>query len=121
MRAHNVHVGDVYQISISGRPAQVRIMQALPAGGYHAVNVKTGRAIRLRSGRRLKYNVTLFEEAKARYADLAAGNDPGESTRPVQSGDFDGCEAELQRLEQLARARAAFRLLTRPTETEEAQ
>jgi hypothetical protein len=98
MRAHNVHVGDVYQISISGRPAQVRVMQALPGGGYHAVNVKTGRAIRLRSGRRLKYNVTLFEATKVRYADLAAGNDPGESTRSVQSGDFDGCEAELERL-----------------------
>jgi hypothetical protein len=120
MRAHNVHVGDIYEIRISGKLAQVRLTAAAPGGGYFASNVKTGRIIRLKSGRRLRYNVTLFELAKTALADLAAGNPNATTGRAVRAGDFDGCEAELQRLEQLARARAAFRLLTRPTETEEA-
>jgi hypothetical protein len=111
MRAHNVHVGDVYEIKISGRPARVRLMQALPGGGYHAVNIKTGRAIRLRSGRRLRYNVTLFEQAKAYYADIALGNEPSQRGRDVIEGDFDGCEAELSRIIVAARQAATARLL----------
>ena len=98
MKAINIHIGDVYEIRISGRPARVRVMSARPDGGFVVANERTGRVLVLRSGRRLRCNLTLFDAAVARYADLAAGNDPGEATRTVQAGDFDGCEAELERL-----------------------
>lgn len=111
MRAHNVHIGDVYEIKISGRLAQVRIMRALPGGGYHAGNIKTGRILVLKSGRRLRYNVTLFEAAKTALADLAAGNPNATTGRAVRAGDFEGCERELVQLEKDARRTAAARQL----------
>jgi hypothetical protein len=109
MRAHNVHIGDIYEIRISGKLAQVRLTATAPGGGYFASNIKTGRIIRLKSGRRLRYNVTLLQQAKAYYADLAAGNDPDKPPRTVTPGDFDGCEAELARIAAAAEITIATR------------
>lgn len=99
MKAANVHVGDRYAITISGKPAVVVIDQVHFRGGWYATNERTHRQIILKSARRLKYNVTLRDYAIAYYADLAAGRTPWDGTgaRATIAGDYDGCEREIER------------------------
>ncbi len=58
MKAINVSVGKCFRITVSGKPAIVQITRAFSAGdGWEALNLSTRRVIRLRSARRLKYEV----------------------------------------------------------------
>ena len=67
-----------------------------------ARNVVTGRLILLKSARRLRYNVTLIERARAYYAALAAGTEPPDcrDARPTIDGDFDGAADLIDRAKQ---------------------
>ena len=58
MKAINVHVGEVYEVRVSGNLARVRIVCVHPSGGWNGINEATGREIRLRSGRRLQRPVS---------------------------------------------------------------
>jgi len=58
MKAIQVKIGGLYLVKVSGRLTQVRITGANPLGGYDAVNQQTGRAVRLRSARRLRRLLT---------------------------------------------------------------
>jgi hypothetical protein len=77
MRAQNIHVGDHYAITISGKRAVVRLDRANPGGGFDATNVRTGRSIRLKSGRRLQRRVEVVAggpfDVPVRPADGTAG------------------------------------------------
>ena len=54
MKKKDVQLGGVYVAKVSGRLAPVRITRESPYGGWEAVNVKTGRSIRVRSAARLR-------------------------------------------------------------------
>lgn len=54
MKKSEVKVGETYVCKVSGRLAQVRIEAESPFGGWRAVNVRTGRAVRIRSAQRLR-------------------------------------------------------------------
>jgi len=57
MTKRDVKVGSTYTAKVSGRLAHIRITGMSPYGGYDAVNVATGRAIRLRTAGRLRSEV----------------------------------------------------------------
>jgi hypothetical protein len=102
MKAKNVHVGERYAMTISGKRAIVIVTDSYDAhADRHVVvrNEATGRTIILRSARRLKYNVTLRDRAVAYYAALAAGREPVDysNARGTISGDFDGCQDAIDR------------------------
>ena len=54
MTSASVHIGSTYAARVSGKLATVRIECPSPYGGWDAVNVQTGRQVRIRTGRRLR-------------------------------------------------------------------
>jgi hypothetical protein len=54
MKKAEVEIGGQYIAKVSGKPQVVRIMRESPYGGWDAVNVKTSRAIRIKSAQRLR-------------------------------------------------------------------
>jgi hypothetical protein len=57
MKKKEVTVGETYVAKVSGRITAVRITSENPYGGWMAVNVSTGRPIRIRTAARLRYKV----------------------------------------------------------------
>lgn len=54
MRNEEVKVGAVYIANVSGKKTAIKIIRKDNHGyGWHAENLKTGRVIRIKSGRRL--------------------------------------------------------------------
>jgi hypothetical protein len=54
MKKHEVKVGTVYRVKVSGSVQDVRITGANPHGGWDGVNVATNRAVRIKSVQRLR-------------------------------------------------------------------
>ena len=87
MKKYDVEIAGMYTAKVSGAIQTVRIIRANPAGGWDATNVRTGRAVRIRSAQRLRTIVWSPEqsvaraaaedqrvEAALRTADVPAGN-----------------------------------------------
>ena len=55
MKTKDIHIGNHYVAKVSGTLTAVRILGVSPYGGWEAVNVKTGRAVRIRSPQRLRW------------------------------------------------------------------
>lgn len=101
MKARNIHLGETYEVKVGGKLTPVRIVGSVPHGGWHGTSLTTGRDIRLKSGRRVRCNVTLRDAARAYYAARAAGPfdaaAPGAlvaspAGRKTIAGDYDGTE-----------------------------
>jgi len=56
MKKHEVKIGGTYVAKVSQRLTTVRITGESHYGGWDAVNTKTGRAIRIKSAQRLRYD-----------------------------------------------------------------
>jgi hypothetical protein len=54
MKKAEVEIGGQYIAKVSGKPQVIRIMRESPYGGWDAVNVRTFRAIRIKSAQRLR-------------------------------------------------------------------
>jgi len=54
MKKAQVQIGQTYICKVSGRLAEVRIESECPYGGWFAVNMQTGRQVRIRSAQRLR-------------------------------------------------------------------
>ena len=54
MRKNQVTISGLYAAKVSGTVVPVRITGESPYGGWDAVNVKTGRKVRIRSAARLR-------------------------------------------------------------------
>jgi len=54
MKKQDVQTGSTYIAKVSGALAKVRITGTSPYGGWYAVNLATGRQIRVRSAARLR-------------------------------------------------------------------
>jgi hypothetical protein len=59
MKKNEVRIGAVYLAKVSGALTQVRIASECMSGGWYAVNLATGRTIRIRSAARLRQEVRL--------------------------------------------------------------
>jgi hypothetical protein len=55
MKKNDVMVGASYVAKVSGKLTRVRIERESPHGGWEAVNVDTGRRVRIKSAQRLRY------------------------------------------------------------------
>jgi hypothetical protein len=89
MKTINVNIGDEYSVKVSGQLARVRIDAASEYGGWNGTNVATGRAVRIRSARRLRANLSAVDREAGRPASTAAYAYTG------QSGDGMACYDEL--------------------------
>jgi hypothetical protein len=58
MKKHDVVLGQVYAVKVSGRIQQVRLVAESPHGGWVGRNLQTGREVRIRSAARLRYPVS---------------------------------------------------------------
>lgn len=61
MKRKDVIIGQAYRAKISGKQAKVRITGESPYGGWDGINVETGKAVRIRSPQRLRFQY--FEPA----------------------------------------------------------
>ena len=57
MKKADVIIGQRYAAKVSGKIAHVRIVRESPYGGWDAINVATGRQVRIKTAARLRYNV----------------------------------------------------------------
>ena len=55
MKKNEVEIGKVYIVKVSGRLTRVRLTGENPYGGWDGINVTTGRKVRIKSARRLRY------------------------------------------------------------------
>ena len=57
MRKNKVEVGRIYTAKVSGNITRVRLIGESPYGGWDAVNVTTGRSVRIKTAGRLRAEV----------------------------------------------------------------
>lgn len=57
MKQKDIEVGGVYAALVSGTVVPVRIDRESPFGGWEATSIATGRRVRVRSARRLRYRI----------------------------------------------------------------
>lgn len=62
MKKYVVKTGEVYQVKVSGKLANVRIIGGNPHGGWDGINLTTNKQVRIKSGARLRRPVS--EKAK---------------------------------------------------------
>jgi len=55
MKNRDIQVGKVYAAKISGVVVPVRLAGESRHGGWDAINLRTGRMVRIKSGRKLRY------------------------------------------------------------------
>ena len=46
MKKHNIKVGSIYLVKVSGTLAKVRLTREHPRGGWYGTNLATGREVR---------------------------------------------------------------------------
>jgi len=81
MKKKDVEIGGIYAAKVSGKLARVRIERENPYGGWDAVNVDTGRHVRIKSAQRLRYpahklpsNVRASRTAPSKACEQETGN-----------------------------------------------
>ena len=57
MKAKDVRIGGVYVAKISGKLTRVRLTGESGRGGWDAVNIATGRAVRIKTVAKLRHEV----------------------------------------------------------------
>ena len=58
MKKNQVEIGKVYAVKVSGVVVPVQITSESPYGGWMGRNMKTNRAVRIKTAGRLRYEVT---------------------------------------------------------------
>lgn len=54
MKKSTIKAGEVYQVKVSGKLAQVRIIGGNPHGGWDGINLATKKQVRIKSGAKLR-------------------------------------------------------------------
>ena len=54
MKKHNIKVGSIYLVKVSGTLAKVKLTRECNYGGWYGTNLATGREIRVRTAARLR-------------------------------------------------------------------
>lgn len=57
MKQKEIHIGCKYAAKVSGRIVTVKIIEESIYGGWDAINIETGRSVRIKSAQRLRYEV----------------------------------------------------------------
>ena len=70
MRASEVKVGMMYAAKVSGKVVPIRVIGHNDGGGWPAVNLRTGRLVRIRGAGRLRFAVMRMPDGSFRRADL---------------------------------------------------
>ncbi|KKM79440.1 hypothetical protein LCGC14_1349850 [marine sediment metagenome] len=84
MKKSEVKIGQVYSVKVSGSMAPVRIDRENPRGGWDGTNMKTKKAVRIKSAQRLRGKAASWPVKKsAKSADGVA-----ETVAAVQKGDL---------------------------------
>lgn len=60
MTKRDVRIGCEYLAKVSGKLTRVKLTGESPYGGWNAVNIATGRTIRIRTAARLRQSYTEF-------------------------------------------------------------
>ena len=85
MKKNQVKLGEVYSAKVTGRIAPVRIDRANPRGGWDGTNVKTQKAVRIRSAQRLRGKAATWPgKPQAR----ASGDGVAETVAAVEKGNL---------------------------------
>ncbi len=112
MKKNDVETGATYVAKVSGKLARVRIERESPHGGWEAVNVDTGRRVRIKSAQRLRFEAVSPRRAKA----IAAADQENARLRDVRERSPDGMTASERAMAQSAVAGSADAGGTSPLE-----
>ena len=95
MKKENVTIGRSYRAKVTGKLTTVRITAENPHGGWDAVNLTTGKAVRIKSAQRLRGRFSERGAARgagprvvsrAEYEAQAPAAEALEEVRPAASG-----------------------------------
>lgn len=89
MKKNDVETGATYVAKVSGKLARVRVQRENPHGGWDAVNVDTGRQVRIKSAQRLRFEAASPKRAKA----IAAADQENARLRDERERSPDGMTA----------------------------
>ena len=83
MKQNEVQIGGVYSAKVSGNIVQVRIVRQNPRGGWDGLNLKTNKAVRIKSARRLRGVVShlTVKPAKQLANSVPVANNPAKATK----------------------------------------
>ena len=112
MKKNDVEIGAAYVAKVSGKLARVRIERESPYGGWEAVNVDTGRRVRIKSAQRLRRAVSDAKRAKA----IAAADQENARLRDERERSPDGMIASERAMAQSAQVGIADAGGTTPLE-----
>jgi len=85
MKKYVVQTGEVYQVKVSGKLAQVRIIGGNPHGGWDGINLVTNKQVRIKSGARLRKPVS--EKAKQAVKAAAKTNTAAQGATETKEPD----------------------------------
>ena len=71
MMKSTIKTGEVYQVKVSGKLANVRIIGGNPHGGWDGINLATSKAVRIKFGARLRRPVSDKVKAAAKTPTAA--------------------------------------------------
>jgi hypothetical protein len=91
MKAKDVHIGETYEVKVSGKIQPVRITAESPYGGWVGINTETGREVRFRTAGRLRINITVRDAVYHYYRQGCPEGGSGLG-RPVTTGDFPSAD-----------------------------
>jgi len=93
MKKNEVHVGSHYVARVSGINKVVKVISPFPSGGWLGRVLKTGRTIRLRSCRRLKWEVQMFDGLWINVGTLKRAL---ERVQKGETGNGNRCEVSVE-------------------------
>jgi hypothetical protein len=83
MKKSTIKAGEVYQVKVSGKLAQVRIIGGNPHGGWDGINLATKKQVRIKSGARLRKPIS--EKAKEAAQEQTKTTTPPHTPPQVQT------------------------------------
>jgi len=104
MQNHQVTIGGIYEVKVSGRVSRVQIRSRAVGGGWWGVNLRTRRDIRIKTAARLREPVS---EVAVRHAEAnpAKQRKPRPAPEPCTIGGLD-IDNRITRAIDAARANA---------------
>ena len=93
MKKDQVKIGEVYSVKVSGSMAPVRVDRENPRGGWDGTNMKTKKAVRIKSAQRLRGKAVWPPRSRGK-ADAKKVGKAGDKGKPAKAKHDSGKKAK---------------------------
>jgi hypothetical protein len=97
MKKSTIKTGEVYQVKVSGKLTDVRIIGGNPHGGWDGVNIATNKTVRIKSGARLGKSVSQKAKQALKDAPKTATTAQGATEIQEPSKNADSTHERTER------------------------